>query len=317
MTAPVSEITAAALDDLLISPLSWTVPGLIPEGFGILAAAPKIGKSWFVLSLGLAAAAGTSFLGVGLAKRPVLYLAMEDSQRRLQARMRRILGDQLAPKGMVMVTERNDALDHARRFALKHSGADPLIMIDTLQLVRGGYVGRPNYGDDYNFGVSLKAIGDCGGTVFGVHHTRKQEADDFLETASGTNGLTGAADFVMVLDRNRSAREGILHVTGRDIAEGSYSMSFNDGLWRINGTDLSEAARLAVSPNLSDNMISVLTYVNDSNVADAASVANALKIKNDTASKYLRRLADEHGLIDRIATGQYGPKVLSECLSGA
>ena len=68
----VGGITAAELDDIDIPALSWTVPGLIPEGFGILAAAPKIGKSWLVLSLGLAVASGASFLDVPVEQRPVL-----------------------------------------------------------------------------------------------------------------------------------------------------------------------------------------------------------------------------------------------------
>jgi RecA-family ATPase len=77
----VGGITAAELDDIDIAELSWMVPGLIPEGFGILAAAPKIGKSWLVLSLGLAVAMGAPFLGVPVEQRPVLYLALEDGKR--------------------------------------------------------------------------------------------------------------------------------------------------------------------------------------------------------------------------------------------
>jgi RecA-family ATPase len=87
----VGGIAAAELDDMDIPALSWTVPGLVPRGFGIVAAAPKLGKSWLVLSLGLAVASGTSFLGVLVEQRPVLYLALEDGQRRLQERQRRIL----------------------------------------------------------------------------------------------------------------------------------------------------------------------------------------------------------------------------------
>ena len=39
------------------SPLVYHVPGIIPEGFGVLAASPKSGKGWLVLGLGLAVAA--------------------------------------------------------------------------------------------------------------------------------------------------------------------------------------------------------------------------------------------------------------------
>jgi RecA-family ATPase len=86
MTTMLGGITAAQLDDTDISPLSRAVAGLLPEGFGILSAAPKVGKSWLVLSLGLAVAIGTPFLGVPVAQRPGLYLALEDGKRRLQER---------------------------------------------------------------------------------------------------------------------------------------------------------------------------------------------------------------------------------------
>ena len=75
-------------------PLRYAVPGLIPEGFTLLIGAPKIGKSWLVLDLLLGAAAGGVALGrigAGDARR-VLYLALEDSDRRMQDRCRALLG---------------------------------------------------------------------------------------------------------------------------------------------------------------------------------------------------------------------------------
>ena len=69
MSVIVGGIAAAELDDMDIPALSWTVPGLVPQGFGIVAAASKLGNSWLVLSLGLAVALGTSFLGVLVEQR--------------------------------------------------------------------------------------------------------------------------------------------------------------------------------------------------------------------------------------------------------
>jgi RecA-family ATPase len=215
----VGGITAAELDDIDIPALSWTVPGLIPEGFGILAAAPNIGKSWLVLSLGLAVAMGTPFLGVPVEQRPVLYVALEDGKRRLQERQRRILGDQAAPKALVLWTDPLDAIEAAKQFATDHAGRNPLIIIDTLARIRPPRTARADiYREDYQFGSSLKAIADLGATVLSVHHTRKAESDDFLESASGTNGLMGAADFVMVLKRGRTESDALLNITGRDVA---------------------------------------------------------------------------------------------------
>ncbi|MDT5050513.1 MAG: hypothetical protein QOG75_6425, partial [Mycobacterium sp.] len=82
----------AWLDTQEFPPLEYAVPGIIPEGFGLLVSPPKAGKSWLVCGIGLACAAGGLALGrISVDKRPVLYLALEDGQRRLQSRCRRIM----------------------------------------------------------------------------------------------------------------------------------------------------------------------------------------------------------------------------------
>ncbi|GAB1813790.1 AAA family ATPase [Mycobacterium sp. MUNTM1] len=314
MSVVVGGITAAELDGIDIPALSWTVPGLLPEGFGILAAAPKIGKSWLVLSLGLAVAAGTSFLGVPVEQRPVLYLALEDSHRRLRERQRRILDEEPAPQALVLRTDPLDASEAAKQFATDHAGTNPVIMIDTLGCIRPARKrGAELYREDYEFGRSLKLIADLGATVLGVHHTRKGESEDFLELASGTNGLMGAADFVMVLTRERTESNAVLRVTGRDVVEAGYNLRFDDGVWTSNGTDLSDAAEQAQGPRLGEKMTSLLALVNSRQTTTPADVSRQLGIDSDTAGKYLRRLADDYGLITRIDRGRYSPKLLSDC----
>ena len=69
------------------------VPGIIPEGCCILSGHPKIGKSFLVLAVALAAASCGRVLGVEVEGRPVLYMAMEDGARRLQDRSRLLLSD--------------------------------------------------------------------------------------------------------------------------------------------------------------------------------------------------------------------------------
>jgi RecA-family ATPase len=309
----VGGITAAQLDDTDIPPLSWAVPGLLPEGFGILAAAPKIGKSWLVLSLGLAVASGTPFLAVPVEQRPVLYLALEDGHRRLQERQRRILDEQPAPDALVLRTDPLDASGAAKQFATDHAGTNPVIIIDTLARIRPARKrGADIYREDYEFGSSLKAVADVGATVLGVHHTRKGESEDFLELASGTNGLMGAADFVMVLTRERTERPALLRITGRDVAEAGYNLLFDDGLWSPNGTGLADAAQKVQGPRLGPTMQSVLALVNSQDITTPVDVSQLLGIDMDTAGRYLRRLAD-YGLITRTGRGRFSPKTLSDC----
>jgi hypothetical protein len=66
-----------------------------------------------------------------------------------------------------------------------------------------------------------------------VTHTRKMEAEDPLEAISGTNGVTGAADAVLLL--NRDAKGTTLYGRGRDIEEMETAMKFDGGRWSILG----------------------------------------------------------------------------------
>ncbi|SDM39655.1 AAA domain-containing protein [Nonomuraea maritima] len=83
----------------------WAVPGIIAEGLSLLAGPPKVGKSWLSLGLGIAVASGSKALeAIELEPGPVLYLALEDTARRLQNRMGKILSGQPAPKDLTLAT---------------------------------------------------------------------------------------------------------------------------------------------------------------------------------------------------------------------
>ena len=69
-------------------PIKWAVPGLIPEGCTFLAGKPKMGKSWMALNIACAIAEGGMALSkIAVPKGEVLYLAMEDNQRRLNGQI--------------------------------------------------------------------------------------------------------------------------------------------------------------------------------------------------------------------------------------
>ncbi|MDR2347323.1 MAG: helicase RepA family protein, partial [Bifidobacteriaceae bacterium] len=84
--------TAAQLKSKAIPALRMFVNGLVAEGLTVLAGSPKIGKSWLALDLALCVADGTRFLGARTRQCGVVYCALEDSERRLQDRIRLILG---------------------------------------------------------------------------------------------------------------------------------------------------------------------------------------------------------------------------------
>ena len=57
-----------------------------------------------------------------------------------------------------------------------------------------------------------------------THHVRKAEAEDVMDTFSGTYGLTAPADCLMVYQRTGGNTE--LHIAGRDVEETAYALEF-------------------------------------------------------------------------------------------
>lgn len=295
-------------------PVQYVVPGLIPEGLTLLVAAPKVGKSWLVLDLALAVSTGSTVLGAIRTgrPRPVLYLALEDGPRRLQDRLR-VLGVTTGPELLDFQVTAEDAVGAIRNWIADHQDA-PVVILDTLgKVMPPAAAGESDYQRDYRVGGVLKGIVDeiPGAALIVVHHTRKAEAGDFLDTVSGTQGLAGAADSIVVIRRPRAETTGSLSVTSRDAAEGEYQVTLAEGRWSLDGTDLATAAAsladTRTTANLGERSSEVVEHVNaHPDGVRAADVADALGIDSDTAKRYLARLA-EAGRITRQARGLYTP----------
>lgn len=227
-------ISAADLQKKDIPPIKFIVDNLLPTGLDILASPPKYGKSWMVLALGLAVASGGRFLGYTTNKCGCLYLALEDSQRRLKSRMNKLLDGKPAPAGFHFATtayDMDNGLFAQMEAFLKAHPDTGLIVIDTLQRVRGATHGKEGaYAADYREVGALKAFADAHNVaVLLVHHLRKMKDDgDPFNMISGTNGIMGAADTTMVLTREkRGAAHTTLSVVGRDVESSDSVLRFN------------------------------------------------------------------------------------------
>jgi len=212
----------------------WVVPGLVPVGLSELCGKPKIGKSWLTLDLSVAVATGGKVLDTYEAKRGgVLHLALEDTMRRFQDRLRRVLDGAPAPAGAKFFPQWPRVEHHgleALRRQLDTMKDVRLVIVDTLakMRVRPSGNGGSLYSEDYDAIVQLKAIADEYGIgVMVVHHTRKATSDDPLDLVSGSTGLTGAADTILILRRERGQAEASLFVTGRDVEEQEIALSMN------------------------------------------------------------------------------------------
>ncbi|GAA3308623.1 AAA family ATPase [Nonomuraea dietziae] len=257
--------TADELMAMTFPETKWAVPGVIAEGLNLLAGPPKVGKSWLSLGTAIAVAGGGKALEViEVEPGPVLYLALEDTPRRLQSRMGKILQGKPAPKDLTLATScptlPQGGEEAIARWLERNVGAR-MVVVDVFAKVRGiTPPGLSAYDADYTAMGRAKRLADTFGVaVVLVHHVRKMGSDDFLEQVSGTNGLAGAADATLVLKRARGTADGVLHVTGRDVEEDEYAMAFQPaaGLWRLMDgppEDHSLAAtRAAIVRHLRDN----------------------------------------------------------------
>lgn len=302
-------------------PLEYVVPGLIPEGLTLLAAAPKIGKSWMVLGLGIACATGGYAFGqLPVDRRPVLYLALEDGRRRLKDRLT-CLGVDQGPANLHLLTTTDPGamLTTIRAFVESHADEAPLVVLDTLgKAMPPALPNETTYARDYRVTGALKAVVGRvpGASLIAVHHTRKLDATDFLDAVSGTQGVAGAADTVLVLSRNREDPNAILRVTSRDAREGSYALEIDDsGRWNLSGTTLEEAAETvrngAATAGVGDRMAELVSYVlSHPEGVRRSEVAAALHMDDNAVGTYLRRATDA-GRIINPTRGLYGPPVTS------
>lgn len=297
--------TADQLMSEVFVPPVWAVPGIIAEGVSLLCGPPKVGKSWASLGLALSVASGGEAFGkIPVDGGDVLYLALEDTPRRLQSRMRKILAGQSAPSRLTLTIDcppmdqgGSEAIDH---WLTNHPNAR-MVVIDVFAKVRGGASpGVAAYDADYAAVGAIKRLADRHAVpIVLVHHVRKMASDDFLAEVSGTNGIAGAADATLVLKRGRGSADGILYVTGRDVDEAQYSLGFaaETGTWHLLDGD-------ATDHQLTETRAAIIAYLRQHPPAGPRAIATATKLNESTVKGACGRMTKD-GLLAVDGNGQY------------
>lgn len=297
--------TASVLMSRIFPEPRWVVPGYLPEGLTLLAGRPKMGKSWLALGLALAVASGGAAFGkIRVEPGEALYLALEDTPRRLKKRLEMMLHGEPAPDGLHLATAwpRLDqgGLQQLEAWLDNHPEAR-LVIVDTLQKLRPPHDGsRGLYEQDYAALAGLKALADRhGAAALVVHHLRKGVSEDPLEEVSGTTGLTGAADSVWVLRRDRGRMDAMLFSTGRDIEEHEAALEFDPslGLWCLLGS----AEEYRVSRER-QQIVEVLRQAGEP--LRPKDIADSLGKKEANIRFLLTKLVQE-GTVRRVGYGQY------------
>lgn len=309
--------TAADLMGQTFPEPRWAVPGLVAEGLNLLVGAPKLGKSWLVLGLAVAVASGGRALGrIPVEQGAVLYAALEDNPRRLQNRLRAVLGDSPVPDDLHITTAlpRLPGLHEFLDGWLAANPAARLVIIDVLRKVRPVSDGRGNaYMEDYDSLGSLKQLADQHGVaVICVHHTRKMADDsDVFNEVSGSTGLTGAADAILIAKRARNTAEAVLHVTGRDVTESEYALNWSaeNCMWALSDEPVFLATMGATRRQ-------ILEYLTDQGAGTPSSIALGTGLNLNTVKSNCRRMVDDRQL-DTNGEGHYFPCATATGATGA
>ena len=228
---------AKSADEIMsmdLPPQRHLVRGIISEGCNLLAGKPKMGKSWMALQIGISVSLGKPlFNQCMVAKKGVLYLALEDNFRRIKKRLTRTLKDSERPANLYFETECPRAsvggIMMIKEFIQTHPDIG-LVIIDTLARFRDvPRSNKSNYLEDYEAISSLKKIADDRQmTILIIHHLRKMDNfEDPLDNISGTTGISGATDTNLVLSRDRKGNSATLLIEGRDVERQEIGLKFD------------------------------------------------------------------------------------------
>lgn len=211
----------------------WAVPGIVPVGLTYLAGRPKLGKSWLALQMAIAVGSGGRVFDEPIARGKVLYLALEDSERRIKERAQK--QGIVATADITWATEWASLTDGGADtlLAALQAGAYSFVVIDTLSR----FAGRE---DQQNLAAMTMALGSLQRmamnlevAVLMVDHHRKPGGlgADVIDDVMGSTGKAAVADAILGLYKQQGRAGAQLAITGRDLEERTLGLQFDPVTW--------------------------------------------------------------------------------------
>jgi hypothetical protein len=296
------------LRTMTFDPLQFVLPNFIPEGLTALGGRPKIGKSWLALDTAIAVATGGTCLGQTCEQGDVLGLFLEDSKRRLQSRMTKLLGAQrqewpdnftyatawprMSAGGLLLIREWIKSVERPR-----------LIIIDILQKFRDLTRARQQasqYEAEYSALSKLQEITTeiAGLGILVLLHQRKQGADDPIDTISGTLGVGGAIDTFAILEKDTLGFR--LYGRGRDLEEFNISLALDEKCrWQNRGARTGDAPASAERANI------IAVLAKSGKPMTVEQIAEAVGRRGDKNIRNLLLKMEKDAEIERPSWGKY------------
>lgn len=218
----------------------FIVPRILPTGMISLAGRPKVGKSWLALQIAHAVGRGGSTLEQVAVSGKVLYLALEDTPRRLKDRCQK----QGIPReaNITFVTEWK-SLDNggiADLVAAMHLEGYTLIIIDTFSRACGRADQLDNREMNDLLGQLHQAVQSAEAATLMVDHHRKPNYlnTDPIDDILGSTAKSAVVDAALGLYKQRGKPGATLKIAGRDVEEQELALQWDATrfCWQLLGT---------------------------------------------------------------------------------
>jgi hypothetical protein len=233
-TYPLPE-TATALLAKTFPPLRCFVEDLLAEGLTILAGKPKKGKSYLALDMSLSIAVGRqAFMKFPTEKARVLYVSLEDGERRLQRRLRAIQPNIATPEGLDFLYTFPRLGDGALEALTHYAETYQVIIIDVIGRILPTQTQARKSLSEYQeitdvLGPIQQLAQDNRMAIMIIDHLRKASVEDDGDAIMGSQGKIGAADHALIYGRKGEEKDGVLKIISRDLDEDKIVLTLTNG----------------------------------------------------------------------------------------
>ncbi len=280
----------------------FIVEGLLPEGLTVLSGDPKVGKSFFALGLGVSVAKGVPFMCFPTAKNDVLYFGFEDDEKRLQQRLFEMSDDSFS--GLMFsndILHLGDGFVETLEDYLQKNPATKLVVVDTLNYIRPEKQNPNMYKSDYDDMIKLhKLTMKYEFAMLIIHHNKKGDEEDPLRSISGSMGISGGVDNVIVIEKPKKKGEtaSTLQVIGRDMPKFQMKIIQGDnGVWTAAEEKTINEKKISVEIQAVYIFYCLVNKYEEPFMISATDLANDLKERfsvNVHANMITKKLIAEH-----------------------
>jgi hypothetical protein len=168
------------------------------------------------------------------------------------------------------------------------------VVLDTLGAVLEVANNKNLYRAEYREAIKLQKLAQEHGICYlALHHTNKSDSTDAIRRASGTHGLTGAMDSVLLLTSDR------LTARPRDGEESEHSLiRLSNGAWKIGDSQL-----VAPTYSLNPQRQAVMDALANG-PKDKEALAKELGLTDEAMRKRLERM-ERKGQVKKLQEGLY------------